>query len=130
MSRPNFHIIEGEYEDIDYESFKKDYLNQFIPKSEILEKYDLTHNRYLKYGKRVFEETGFKRSRGVTPTSRGTNIRTTREGRYRVDKQINGRKLYCGTYESMDKARRVRDFLIKHNWSNNAIEYCMSGRSV
>ena len=129
MSRPNFRVIEGVYEDIDYEAFKEDYLNMFIPKSEILKKYDLTHNRYLKYGRRVYEETGFKRHSGVPAINKNSNIRLTGR-KYRIDKEINGRKLYCGTYDTLDDARKVRDFLAKHKWSNNAIEYCMNGRLV
>ena len=128
MSRPNFRIIEGEYEDIDYESFKEDYMNLFVTKSEILEKYDLTHNRYCRYGNRVYEETGFKRKSGVQPVTDMLNIRSASKGKYRIDKQIGHRKLYCGTYDSLDEAKRVRNFLVKHDWSNDAIEYCMSGR--
>lgn len=130
MSRPNFRIIEGDYDDFDYEAFKEDYLNMFISKSEICEKYDLSHSRYCKYGKQVFEETGFKRSAGVTPRTRYSNIRQTGSDKWRIDKQVNGRKLYCGTYPTFEEARKVRDFLREHNWSNNAIDYCMSGRLV
>ena len=130
MSRPNFRIIEGVYDDFDYEEFKEDYMNLFISKAEICEKYELSHNRYCKYGNRVYEDTGFKRSAGVTPRTRYTNIRMTGAYKWRVDKQINGRKLYCGTYPSFEDARKVRDFLREHNWSDNAIEYCMSGRLV
>ena len=130
MSRPNFRIIEGVYDDIDYEAFKEDYMNQFISKSEICEKYDLTHNRYCKYGNRVFEDTGFKRSAGVTPRTRYTNIKQTGNNKWRIDKQISKRKLYCGTYPTFEKAHKVREFLREHNWSNDAIEYCMSGRLV
>ena len=130
MGRPNFRIIEGRYDDFDYEEFKEDYMNLFISKAEICEKYELSHNRYCKYGNRVYEDTGFKRSAGVTPRTRYTNIRMTGAYKWRVDKQINGRKLYCGTYPSFEDARKVRDFLREHNWSSNAIEYCMSGRLV
>lgn len=128
MSKPNFRIIEGESDEIDYESFKKDYMNQFIHKSEILKKYDLNHNRYLKYGRRVFEETGFKRKSGVPYPKSMTNIRRGGHGTYSIYKTINGKKLFCGTYDSVDEARKVRNFLISHNWSNEAIDYCMSGR--
>ena len=129
MTRPNFNIIEGHYEDIDYESFKEDYMNMFIPKSEILKKYDLTHNRYLKYGRQVYKDTGFKRSSGVPSVGMNTNIKSTGK-RFRVDKEIKGKKFYCGTYDTIEDARRVRDFLVEHNWSNNAIEYCIKGKLV
>ncbi len=129
MSKLNFRIIEGGYEDIDYEEFKKDYMNLFISKSELLKKYQINHNRYLKYGNRVFEETGFKRSRGVQIVNNSTNIRATGK-RFRIDKEIRGRKLYCGTYDTFEEAKKVRDFLAEHLWSDSAIEYCMSGRLV
>ena len=128
MSRPNFRIIEGEYEDIDYESFKKDYMNQFVHKSEILKKYGLKHNRYLKYGRRVYEETGFKRKSGVPYPKDMTNIRRAGHGKYSIYKVVNGKKLFYGTYDTVEEARKVRNFLIEHNWSSNAIDYCINGR--
>ena len=105
-------------------------MNYSIPKKDIMEKYGLSHSRYCKYGKDVYKETGFKRSAGVTPRNKYTNIRESGYGAYRIDKQVMGRKLYCGTYPTLDKAMRVRDFLIEHNWTNDAIEYCMNGGSI
>lgn len=130
MSRPTFHIIEGKSKDVDYESFKEDYMNMYISRKEMLEKYDLSVNRYLKLGKRVYKDTGFKRRRGVSVITPYTNIRLTTDGGYRIDKLIDGKRLYGGTYESIDKAREVRDYLIKHNWDANAIEHCIKGKGV
>lgn len=123
----NYRIIEGAYIDIDYEEFKKDYMDISVPKADILEKYDLTHNRYLKYGNQVYEETGFKRKRGVRPMSSRTHIREY-NGRYRIDKEINGRKIYIGTFKTMEDARRARDYLVKHNWTTMAIDFVRSNR--
>lgn len=130
MSRPNFKIIEGATEDIDYESFKKDYMNPFMPKKDIKEKYNLTESKYLRYGKEVFQDTGFKRRKGIRAYDKMTCIREYGDGYYHVDKQKNHQKIYCGTYDSLDKAIKVRDFLVKHNWSSDAIDYCRNGRLV
>lgn len=130
MGKLNFRIVEGDYEDVDYDSFKKDYMDMFIPKSEILKKYDLSHARYLRYARMVTEETGFKRMRGVNPVGFMTHIRDCHNGKFRVDKQLNGKKLYCGTYDSLEKARMVRDYLVHNNWSEDAIEFCVNGGIV
>ena len=130
MSKLNFRIVEGDHENVDYESFKKDYMNMFVSKAEILRKYGLTHNRYLKYGNMVYEETGFKRKRGVNSIGAFTNIRDCHNGTYSVRKEMNGRKLHCGTYDSLEKARMVRDYLVHNNWSDEAIEFCVNGGIV
>lgn len=128
MSRPNFHIIEDSSDDFDYESFKEDYMNPFMPTKEIKEKYDLSHSRYCRYGKRVYEDTGYKRMAGRNMNYHpDLNIRKE-SNNYRIDKQINGRKIYLGSYDSIEEARRVRDFCLEHNWSSEAINYVRNGK--
>ena len=98
MSRPEFRIIENS-SDFDYEAFKKDYMNPHMPQQEILTTYDLTNNRYLRYGRDVYAETGFKRRKGANSITGTTNIRKV-DGGYRIDKMIDGRKIYGGTYQT------------------------------
>jgi len=117
----NYRIIEGDYDTVDYEEFKKDYMDEFMPKKAILEKYDINHQKYLRYGRMVYRDTGFRRKAGVTPIGFSTNIREHR-GRWRIDKQINGKRHYFGTYDSFDEAKKVRDYLIAHNWSHEAMD--------
>ena len=104
-------------------------MNMFISKDEICAKYDISHGRYLKYGKRVFEETGFKRRRGVNSIGKSTNIHQTSSGKYDIIKYIKGRRFYCGTYNSFNEAVNVRNYLIEHDWSPLAIERCMMGKA-
>ena len=130
MTRPNFNIIEGVYDNIDFEEFKKDYMDWTMSKKDIMEKYGLTHNRYCRYGRDVFRETGFKRNAGVTPRNIYSNIRESGSNSYRIDKQMNGENKYCGSYPTLSKAIRVRNYLIEHDWSNEAIKHCMSGGDV
>ena len=120
MSRPTFRIIENS-SDFDYEAFKEDYMNPHMPKQEILKKYNITNNRYLRYGKDVYNETGFKRRKGANSVTGFTNIRKVDCG-YRIDKTIDGRRIYGGTYQTLELAREMRDKFIESNWDEDIIE--------
>ena len=130
MSRPNFRIVEGgSYNDVPYEEFKKDYMDMTVSLSEILKKYGINHQKYLRYGKMVYQETGFHRRSGERPLDPNGNANIRKTGnKYRIDKTINGRRIYCGTYDSLEYARKVRNFLVKHNYKDTMIDYCMKGR--
>ena len=39
--------------------------------------------------------------------------------KWRVQKRINGRIQYFGTYDTLEKAQEVRDYLIRNNWRKN-----------
>lgn len=128
--KPTFTVVDGgSYNDVDYEEFKKDYMDITLSKKMILDKYDINHHKYLRYGKRVYKDTGFRRKAGVRPFNPKDNKNIRRSGnKYRIDKTINGRKVYCGTYDSLEYARKVRNFLVKHNYKDTMIDYCMKGR--
>lgn len=128
MSRPNFRIIEGVTEDIDYESFKRDYMNPLISKKEIREKYGLNNQKYLRQGRRVYEDTGFKRTRKHKPIGEFTNITKLDNGKFRVYKHLNRKYVHCGNYDTVDEARRIRNYLALHDWSEDAIQDCLNGR--
>lgn len=39
-----------------------------------------------------------------------------RNNRFQVIKRINGKQYSCGTYDTLEKAIEVRNYLIKNNW--------------
>ena len=128
MSKPNFRIIEGGYDDVDFEEFKKDYMDMRVSKSDILKKYDLNHNKYLRYGNQVYKETGFKRRRGVNALLKPMQyIRCEKNGKYAIYKQIHGKKKYFGTWESLDDAKQIRNYLVEHKWTDTAINNVIDG---
>lgn len=121
MSRPNFRIIEGEQSYEDYDSFKKDYMDEYIPKKELLKKYGLTEGRYQKLIKKVKTETGFSRKAGVNPMINPDRYFVFHNnGTVSICKDHNkdDRKTW-GTYPSRDVAVIVRDMLEESNWDIN-----------
>ena len=64
-NRPNFRIIEGYEPDVDYEEFKKDFLNPYILVDELREKYGISPRKYNEYRARVLKETGLWRKPNV-----------------------------------------------------------------
>lgn len=38
---------------------------------------------------------------------------------YMVAKQVNGKMMYFGNYQSLDKAKEARDYFLEHDWDVN-----------
>lgn len=129
MGKLNFRIVEGSSNDLDWEEFKEDYMNPYISKKSILDKYGIGGGKYLRLGNQVYKETGFKRSCGVRSIGESTNI-SKRGNRYRIDKYIKGNKTYCGTYESFEVAKEVRDFLVANDWDLELVKQCIVNEGV
>ena len=54
--RPNFKIVESVPSDVDYEEFKKEFLNPSIRASDIKKKYNMSVAEYRDYRQRVLDE--------------------------------------------------------------------------
>lgn len=39
------------------------------------------------------------------------------KGKWVINKQVNGKKYYFGSYNALEEAKKVRDYFIKHNWN-------------
>lgn len=117
--RPNFRIIEGDYSDDKYDSFKEDYMDITIPKKKLLKKYDLNEGRYQKMIKRVKMETGFSRQAGINPMLNPHRYLTfNNNGTVTICKDYgpHDRKTW-GTYPNLEVALVVRDLLEESDWS-------------
>jgi len=128
-SKPNFTIVEGSSDCFDYDGFKEDYMNPYMSRQKILEKYQIGVTQYLNLGSQVFRETGFKRKKGIRSIGESTYI-SKRGNRFRIDKYIKGRKTYCGTYESFEVAKEVRDYLVANNWDLELVKQCIVNEGV
>lgn len=126
-SKPKFRLIEGgdDYSDI-YEDFKKDYLSVDTTVEEILNKYNITNNKYQQLKKQVAEETGVNRK----PSMYGRSSpwihekkyidRMKSNGKYRVSKWINGSNRHFGVYDDLETATMIRDKLWVRGWTQKA----------
>ena len=121
MSQVNFRIIEGGV-DFDYNQFRDDYLNSDYTALDLRKKHHISLKRYKELQERVVNETGFRRRAGLTLFHNPLlYIRKTNSGRYRIDKHFPDRKVYCGTYEDLDCALKIRDVLIGCDWDKDKI---------
>lgn len=123
MSKPNFNFIENT--PVNYDLFKKDYLNKELTVAQIREKYGIGERTYQHFRKQVENDTGFSRKRSKM-------IKKGREPKYyhknalnnnwTVRKRSKKEDIYFGAYSNEKKAKEVVEFLKKHNWSKEAFE--------
>lgn len=120
----NFNVIEGEadFSDI-YEDFKRDFLNPYLYRKELMRKYRLSENSYSKIRKQVVAETGIttkpNKYHPAIPTE--TSYIHKAKSKWQICKYINRKKNFFGTYENLHVAMLIRDELIKCNWDKSQL---------
>ena len=132
MSKPNFRIIENYHAEVDYDSFKEDFLNPYMCVDEIKNKYGMTNSDWKEYRSKVLEDTGLKRKPSYTygklhyiHDKYGTgNYIHNGKAEY-IQKKTNGYIIvkkwgknakYYGRYKDYDTAKYVRDKLVECDW--------------
>lgn len=123
--RPVFHIVENPTHYVDYESFKKDFLNPNIKVRELREKYDLSPSDYKEYRDRVLSETNLVRKPayyGRDITIQNEPYITRRCDGYDVVKYFDRKYKFFGKYKDLGTARLVRDKLIECDWDEDVAE--------
>ena len=123
-SRPNFRIIENYEPSVDYEEFKKDFLNPLMLKGDLRKKHDISDNQYKRYRERVLDETGLSRKPSTchhTEIERVCNHPNAEfivkvGSYYVVNKTTKGKTYYFGRYKDYATAKMVRDKLYEANW--------------
>ena len=126
-NRPNFRIIEGYEPDVDYEEFKKDFLDPYILVDELRKKYGISPRKYNEYRARVLKETGLWRKPNVAQQRFLKGLPLTRDcqcaeyiqnvnGDFLIVKTICYDTHYYGRYTDYETALKVRDILIENNW--------------
>lgn len=123
--RPNFKIVETSYDDYSdiYDDFKRDYLSEDITVKEMIEKYGISKNKYMRIKKVVAEETGVNRkiSRNTTGSLWSHYDKYIERHKalekYKVSKVIGGTLFFYGIYDSLEDALFIRDRLEECDWS-------------
>ena len=129
MTKPNFKIIEGDYSTVDYETFKKDFMNPDILAGDIRKKYGISPKNYRKLSHQVYEEEGISRkpSRSHSILKHYDNqvstedmyIRKAPTGGFSIVKVWDYKSHYFGRYPDIETARMVRDALVESKWDLN-----------
>lgn len=133
--RPNFTISSRTPPEVDYEEFKKDFLDCFVSVDELKEKYGLTNSEFKVYRQRVLDDTGLKRK----PTYSYRPIRffgqancgyrqnaefiQEKNNGFIISKTTDGHTKYFGRYRDYETAQIVRDKLLESNWDENVGTY-------
>ncbi len=121
--RPNFRIIENPPAKVDYEAFKKDFLNPHMLAVDVKRKYGMTKSMWRDYRQQVLDETGLKEKphknhrliNDIRNCPSAEYIQKKPNG-YIVVKTTNGKTKYYGRYLDYETAKMVRDKLYASNW--------------
>ena len=122
----NFSIIENYTPRVEYNDFKKDFLDPSINVKTLQEKYDISRKQYCNLREQVLDETGLTskpstsiKDQSIQLITDKTYIRKYKNNNYFIQKIIKGKRRSFGIYSNMETARKVRDELIKNNWDKN-----------
>ena len=109
-----FRVVDGDY--LPYDEIKKDYENG-ITGNALKKKYNITHRGYKSILDRL-EADGVKLVRGRQKKRRKvTNIHYNRtQNNYKVEKIINGKKIYGGSFKKRADAELRRNELEANGW--------------
>lgn len=136
-SRPKFQVIEGgRTSEINYEEFKKDFIDPSTRTPELKKKYDMSKSEWKEYRQRVLDETGLVRKptsdyhynciltnySGYQNVEGNEYIQKVQHG-WTVVKTINYETTYYGRYSSLECAKKVRDKLVESNWDSEVGEH-------
>ena len=110
----NFTISDGDY--IPYEDIKKDYIAGLVGNA-LKEKYNISHGMYRSLLARL-EEDGVKLVRGRRKKQRKPSyIHYNRtQNNYKVERTINGKKIYGGSFKRLVDAELRRNELEANGW--------------
>lgn len=123
-TKPTFRIVEYTPPVVDYEEFKKDFLDCEMTIPMIKEKYNLSKSEFNDYRRMVLDETGLKRKpycQYLDPlnTKQYEFIYQNSRGDYIVHKTFKNKGTrYYGRYDDYDTARMVRDKLVESSWDD------------
>lgn len=130
MSEVTFRVIENYEPVVDYDEFKKDFLNPLTRSSDLKEKYGLSKTRWRDYKNRVCDECNIARKpiakyhsqiiRKAFPNlapPKGMEYIQRKQGGYIVVKTFDRHCYYFGRYKSLECAKKVRDKLVMCDWN-------------
>lgn len=126
--KPTFKIVENHLADIDYDEFKKDFLDPYMTAKEVKDKHDMTKGQWNEYRLRVLEEEHIDRKPSYTWGKMHYMWKTPKSCEY-IQKTHNGyviakkwgsgeksRSSFYGRYKDYDTAKYVRDKLVEADW--------------
>ena len=110
-----FNICEGKYVDFDaiHDSFVDDYLfSSELSNREIQCKYGMTNNEFRNFAREIREEFGVNRR----PVERNGKYCYLLNGRWIIQKRINGEHIYFGRVPSESIALKLVELCKKLSW--------------
>lgn len=123
MSKPNFRIVEGNDNDVDFEKFKELFFDDKKMVKDVCDELDISTKKYNRLRRELIKEVGFIRK----PVDKDYQLKddpmryisSSKKG-YSVNKQIDHRKMYFGIYQDLETAQYVRDAMEALDWDEDA----------
>ena len=131
----NFNIVEGEdtYLSEIYPDFKREFLNG-TSINDIKVMFDISERKYYRLQKRVREETGLickpKSKCRFNKFNEDYYIYKRDSDNYYIYKTLDGKTGYFGVYDSLEKAKFVRDELIKCDWDKSKLNQIITNLNI
>lgn len=119
----NFRVVDGK-DDFEekYEKFKELYCDSTVKSKEIMEKLQLSNRMYRKMRQEVINRTGFKRPPFKSLSYADDRyVHKTDADHFEIRKRLDGKQISFGTFETMEIACKVRDYLEMNNWDTELI---------
>lgn len=116
-----FRIVEGK-DEVDFEKFKTLFYDSSKKVDDVCDELGISKPRYNRLRKELVEGDGYIKkpvNKDLVYQHNPMRYITKHRNSFSVNKQINHRKYYFGSYKTLETAKYVRDCLESHNWDED-----------
>ena len=103
-----------------YPQIRQDVLNGMKIK-DVMAKHDLTQGKWIKYRRELMNEGIIKRRKNVLREAKHYYFHS-KSNKWVVQKQMNGKKIFFGKYDTEETAQRIVKELKQCDWDKNQLQ--------
>lgn len=125
--RPNFHIVENEYTEVDLDEFEKLFFDPYVSVKDIYKHFNIGFYQYTKLKKQLSQKLGHPIRKpsnlgGSVAVHEMRYISQLKNGKWRLSKTIKGKTHHFGHWSTIEVAKAVRSILEESGWDKKTYE--------